>query len=1017
MPVDALCRSCGKSFSVPDGLAGRASLCLDCRLGSLAPAANAREPSPALDAPKRESPTPPPADDIPVAEEALDLDLAPGSQTPSPGQFAAHASSPAGSGSLAAAEALAGAAVGRPSAPPPASAAFAAPKPADDSFQIRVLYDSAGWIAGEYSARLGPAGLHLRRADVPEFLIPVGLRTERLAAEHFRVVQGYRWVDFGVAAAGRDVPALVGHIVAAMGVPPRLPGFAAPPPGSMPAAPGTRPPSRATNPYTVAALIIAAAAAVIVCGGLLLSPSKGPEFKAPPPSANVPPPNRPEWNAPPPPTTAPPDRPDVKPDRPDDAPPEPVALVAAGKFEFGRPVRDVIASPDGRKALVLDPASGRIRRIDLDALTLDERVVEVGLDAVGMRASPDGRTLYVFAGEPGGTEVRISVVDAATLTVVSRFLVPDVSDPLDLVADRGGTVYLAVAAGANRTPELLRINPAERRITGRLRAALPPGCRLALHPEGDIVTAAAEVGTGGVWWSIARTAIPAEAGTLEGRTRTVAGFRGGPVLFLDHGRFLDVGGGVWQMPDAPTGGPELRGRVPAHTVSAPVTAPVAGERVLLGDRNGRVYVVATDELAVEQTFRIAGPVTGLAHAPQSGTVAVLCSQLDPRRHAASASARSREPVDLYVYRVNPSSGPAPARPVTRTVHVPAQPPTRPRFDAEWAPVARVELGEDAVDPVVSPDRRGLLFLNRREGRVGRVELPAARVAAARFDFGPGAAGLIADPAGKRVFVFGAGRGPGGRETGCRLVELDPVTLKPRGERTLAGPVPFDVAIDADGRVYVSGRAAGLDPILRFGPTGGEPEARTAPMFSPQQLHLHPDGRRLYAAKPAGLQPASRVSLPEGFAAKSPERARDAAAAPETDRRGRALLLLPGGDRLLGGGGSVWALSADAADDLKPVGTVPPFVVGAASADLAVIALVNREGAPIFLRTADLRPVDAPTCTARPRQLAVDGPAKRLYALCPDRFYGDSGTRPASRQGAVTLEVYDLSPVLESAGGR
>ena len=474
MPVDALCRSCGKSFSVPDGLAGRASLCLDCRLGSLAPAATAREPSPAVDAPKREIPTSLPADDIPVAEEALDLDLAPGTQTPSPGQaaaaevFAAHPPSSPGPGPLAAAEALAG----RPITPPPASAAFAPPKPADDSFQIRVLYDSAGWIAGEYAARLGPAGLHLCRADVPEFLIPVGLRTERLAAEHFRVIQGYRWVDFGVAAPGRDVPALVGHVVAVMGVPPRLPGFAAPPPGSMPAAPGMRPPARSTNPYTVTALIIVAAVGAVVGAGALLSPSKGPRFKPPPPSANVPPPNRPEWTAPVPPPVG---TPDVKPDRPDDAPPEPVALVAAGKFEFGRPVRDVVASPDGRKALVLDPASGRIRRIDLDALTLDERAVEVGLDAVGMRASPDGRTLYVFAGEPGTAEVRISVVDAATLTVVSRFLVPEVADPLDLIADRSGTVYLAVAAGTNRKPELLRINPVERRITGRLRAALPRG--------------------------------------------------------------------------------------------------------------------------------------------------------------------------------------------------------------------------------------------------------------------------------------------------------------------------------------------------------------------------------------------------------------------------------------------------------------------------------------------------------------------------------------------------------------
>ncbi len=136
-----------------------------------------------------------------------------------------------------------------------------------------------------------------------------------------------------------------------------------------------------------------------------------------------------------------------------------IAAVDLEVFAVARHIRvdgaptAVVAQPGNGRVYALTPANGSVHEIRTDNLTFF-RKLQVADSAVGMRLSPDGRTLYVLCREPK----RLAALTLHPMRVDWSLPLP--AEPVDLDVSPDGTT-LAISYGA--THSITFVDLAERK--------------------------------------------------------------------------------------------------------------------------------------------------------------------------------------------------------------------------------------------------------------------------------------------------------------------------------------------------------------------------------------------------------------------------------------------------------------------------------------------------------------------------------------------------------------------------
>jgi hypothetical protein len=269
-------------------------------------------------------------------------------------------------------------------------------------------------------------------------------------------------------------------------------------------------------------------------------------------------------------------------------------------------------------------------------------------------------------------------------------------------------------------------------------------------------------------------------------------------------------------PAAPSAGPRLAARV-AEALAAAID-PKTGAALLL-TRHGGLRHYSYPDFRLRGSYRLDRPAYRAALDGRRGLLFVAsCPARLLAQSVGTTGDREGAPGDLRVYDVG-------------ALLRGAEPP-----GAELAPLATIPDIGYVTSLVLAPDRRSLFLLGvgRQLVTLFRVNTTSRAIAAEQSMRG-GAGALALSPDGRRLYATSV----------SGVLVIDPHSLEIT-RRALLPFVPFDLAADDGGRVFVS--SSGERPVVvvldmnRDEPVVGH---WAAPFPGRLYLRLTPDGRHLY----------------------------------------------------------------------------------------------------------------------------------------------------------------------------
>ena len=351
--------------------------------------------------------------------------------------------------------------------------------------------------------------------------------------------------------------------------------------------------------------------------------------------------------------------------------------------------------------------------------------------------------------------------------------------------------------------------------------------------------------------------------------------------------------------------------------------------------------------------------------------------------------------DVRLWELEKVRGSEPTPPMVDTQ------PTQEEPKRELRPVRVIAAGGTVGNLMLSPNRRWLYYLNASAGKLARLDTENLG-RPGELSLTPGTEAVTLTPDGRTLVALA---GPDEKGASGKLQLIDAKKWSLRKTLTLAG-VPFDVAADDRGRVYVSGGRGDWTDITVLDTAKDTVAARWGGVWSRSFLRLARDQKRLYFST-QGVSPGyvEALVIPKNLGDK-PATYRSPTKGGR--RLGGDFVLTPHGRFLLSKTGTVLRTGVGQETDLRYETTLAPFLAAA----------VDVEGGSLFLCTEDggLRQYSYPDFKLRATyrlpgvgyQAVCDGKAGRLYVAVFDPKALTA--RPRGR-GLGELHVFEIKGLL------
>ena len=350
-------------------------------------------------------------------------------------------------------------------------------------------------------------------------------------------------------------------------------------------------------------------------------------------------------------------------------------------------VPDLLLAPDRRWVYFLNASDGEIRRLDTEALKLDDTVVQTGPGAERMRLTPDGKTLYAITAPDGhprdgnhGTG-KIVVVPAQQFQATDRFTIP--IDPIDLAPDNEGRIYI-LPPGQRTSLQL--VDARKRAVIAQPTIVWDAKTLNLSHDEKSLV-----VGNewGGFILSTAQLLAKKEPAQVNGpaarnfEDRTAHTGRGRLELSPD-GKFLAVDTGRVGRVGSADRLPEVA-KLGAWDA---IAFDSADNRVLVATPDKQLKVFSLPDFELQRAFNVGTRIYEMALDSNGGKLyAAITDKVERRPRGVTAG-------DLAVFDVSNLTGKLNAPPLEGTgrVHAPTPMETTPQTTANYNQPAELASG-------------------------------------------------------------------------------------------------------------------------------------------------------------------------------------------------------------------------------------------------------------------------------------------------------------------------------------
>jgi WD40 repeat protein len=351
--------------------------------------------------------------------------------------------------------------------------------------------------------------------------------------------------------------------------------------------------------------------------------------------------------------------------------------------------------------------------------------------------------------------------------------------------------------------------------------------------------------------------------------------------------------------------------------------------------------------------------------------------------------------EVRLWELEKAKGTEPIPPAVETQPVQEEP------KRELKPVRIIPVGGTVGNLMLSPNRRWLYYLNLSEGKLARLDTEHLGRPGV-LPLIPGTEVVTLTPDGQTLVAVAGSEAKGG--TG-KLQLIDSKKWALRKALSFEG-VPFDVAADDKGRVYVSGGRGEWTDITVLDTAKDTVLGRWGGVWSRSFLRLSQDQKRLYFST-QGVSPGyvEALVIPRNPGDKP---ASHRSPAREGHKLGGDFLLTSDGRFLLSKTGTVLRTGVGQETDLRYETTLAPFLAAA----------VDVEGGSLFLCMEDgsLRQYGYPDFKLRATyrlpgvgyQAACDGKSGRLYVAVFDPKALTA--RPRGR-GFGELHVFETKSLL------